>query len=278
MADPKSVDLYLKVDKNSHVQLRLVNYNRNHNRNSTLELPHCLIRLFDFSGYIYTTLIYPSFFIHTHRAFIITSNHHNLQVQYQSPSTTNLELFPIHNMLFTHLPLVCLISSAFAAPAPNANIAARDIRVIEKSISNVQTSLKAMDAAVRSLSLNAAGNAHTVIERGNDLTATLKQEAAAIRKGPNVDYLEAMTLLGNVEGLAQATESTVRSWLSVKRQVIQTKGQDAVLRILRENEVAADEFTDAMVQKMPELAKYVGRAYGSRVKVAIDNAINGFRS
>jgi hypothetical protein len=181
-------------------------------------------------------------------------------------------------MLFTSLSLICLVSSAFAAPTPNTNIVARDTRVIEKSIANVQASLRATDSAVRSLSNNAAGNAQLVLQRGNELTTSLKQEASAIRNGPAVDFLEATMLLGAVEVLAQASESTVRSWLSVKRQVVQTKGQDAVLRILRENEVAAEEFTDAMVLKMPELAKYIGRAYGTRVKSAIQNAINGYRT
>jgi hypothetical protein len=181
-------------------------------------------------------------------------------------------------MLFTYLPLVCLISSTFAAPASTIELAPRDVRVIDKSIQAVQASLRAMDSAVKSLTNNPLGNAQVVLQRGNELTSTLRQEAATIRNGPNVEYLEAMMLLGNVEGLAQASESTVRSWLSVKKQVVQTKGTDAVLRILRENEVAAEEFTDAMVQKMPEIAKYIGRAYGARVSTAIQTAINGFRN
>ncbi|KAF2431606.1 hypothetical protein EJ08DRAFT_182520 [Tothia fuscella] len=181
-------------------------------------------------------------------------------------------------MRFIYLPLLCLATSIFAAPVDKREITSRDARVIEKSIGSVQNALNALANAVRSLHSDTLNNAPSVIARGNDLTNTVLREAGIIRKGPNVDMGEAMMLIPKVEGLYQTALNGVNVWLSQKHKIIETKGQDAVIKLLRDNEQAHIEYTEAIVTKMPEIAKGAGRLSAMLVTTAIQGAINEFRA
>jgi len=98
-----------------------------------------------------------------------------------------------------------------------------------------------------------------------------------IRKGPNVELLEATRLLTPIQGLTDATQAATNAWITAKNTIIRSGGREVVLKILRTQESNADVYTDAMVGKLPEVSKYIGRQYSQRVRASFEQAISQFK-
>jgi len=178
----------------------------------------------------------------------------------------------------TYLPLICAFSSVIAAPV--GNIAARDTKVVLASISSITKSLQDMTAAINALykNPNSSDVVRQLKSKANSVTEQMKNGAASISAGPNVDLLESTGLIMPLNSLNLATDAALNAWISAKATIVKTGGREQVLDILREQGLAADRFTDAVLGKLPELAKYIGKEYGDLVSRRIRNAVEQFRA
>jgi hypothetical protein len=176
------------------------------------------------------------------------------------------------------LPLICIFSSGFAAPVKQ--IEARDTRVILNSISSITKSLQEESATLNALYKNPTSNdiVKQLKSKANAVTGEMRNGAAAVKAGPNVDMLEALNLVAPLANLNIAVDTAINAWVSDKATIVRTGGKDQVLDILREQLIAAEKFTDAVVSKMPELYKYIGTQHGDSVSKRLQNAISQFRA
>lgn len=176
------------------------------------------------------------------------------------------------------IPLVCVFGSVLASPL---DLAAQNARIIDSAVKNIQASLKGLSLAIKSLDPALRGDIvrqeQNIERRAQDVTQVMQEGTRNVRRGPNVDPREAAALVPVIEGLTITTQETVNTWIGAKRTIVKSGGKDAVLRILRTQELAADEFTDAMLSKMPEIIKYAGRAYGQRTKTIMEAAVRDYR-
>jgi Hydrophobic surface binding protein A len=176
------------------------------------------------------------------------------------------------------ISLVCVFGNVLAAPV---DLAARDARVIDNSIRNVQSSLRGLSIAIKALDPTLRGDVvskeQNIERRAQGVTQALQEGTINVRRGPFVTATEATALVPIVESLTITTQETVNTWITAKRTIIKSGGKDAALRILRTQELAADEFTDAMLSKMPDIIKYAGRAYGQITKNILQTAITQYR-
>jgi len=175
------------------------------------------------------------------------------------------------------LPLICAFSSVFAAPV--GNIAARDTKLVLASITSITKSLQDMTAAINGLSKNPNSNdvVRQLKTKANSVRDEMKFGAASISAGPNIDLWESTGLILPLASLNSATDTSLNAWISAKAHIVKTGGREQVLDILREHGLAADKFADAVLSKLPELAKYIGKEYGDQISKRIRNAVEQFR-
>jgi hypothetical protein len=178
----------------------------------------------------------------------------------------------------TLLSVLCVFSSGFAAPT--SNIHARDTKVILSSITSITKSLQDESATLNALYKNptSADIIRQLKSKASAVTAEMRKGASSVASGPNVDMLEALSLVGPLASLNSASETAISAWVYDKATIVKSGGKEQVIDILREQNVAADKFTDAVVGKMPELYRYVGLQYGDSVSKRLQNAISQFRS
>lgn len=63
-----------------------------------------------------------------------------------------------------------------------------------------------------------------------------------------------------------------------KGSIVRAGGRQAVLTLLAAQEVATDEFVDAVNGKMPLVTLTAARIYGQRARTQVDLAIAAFRA
>ncbi|KAF2399030.1 hypothetical protein EJ06DRAFT_549771 [Trichodelitschia bisporula] len=179
-------------------------------------------------------------------------------------------------MRFSVTSLLTFSSLAFSLPIeqqPNANPTETAIQQTTrglKTLSNSLNALTARNADVVSLSSQ-------IMRNGNGLTSIMREGAYQVRRGPDLNVNEALFLTQPVNDMITQTQQTTQSWSASKRIIIGSGGKTVTLNILNDHLAAAAEFSDAMVAKMPALAKSTAQLYGTRAKMLIETAINEFK-
>jgi hypothetical protein len=165
-----------------------------------------------------------------------------------------------------------------AAPV---HLVARDARIVNNSIKNVQVALRSLSQAIKALDPSLRGNVVSMEQniewRAQAVNQALQDGSMNVRRGPSVTTPEATALVPLIESLTLTTQDAMNTWIGAKRTIVRSGGKEAALRILRTQELAADEFTDAMLSKLPEITKYAGRAYGQLSKNLLQTAISQYR-
>ncbi|KAF2426550.1 hypothetical protein EJ08DRAFT_651654 [Tothia fuscella] len=181
-------------------------------------------------------------------------------------------------MKTSFLPILCVLSSALAAPL---GLVARETLVIENSIRTISASLQNLAAEIRALDNHRAGtpfNDHVALikHHGDDLANSISRAAGDVRRAPNVNLNEANSLFLPVQNLADSTQRAVDAWIAAKNTVVRSGGQQVVVNIIRNQRNAGEEFTKAVVSKMPAAAAFVGQLYGDRVRASADLALRAY--
>jgi len=178
----------------------------------------------------------------------------------------------------TTLPLLCLAAGSLALPTEHLK---RDITVIQNSLHNVEGvttrllgSLKYMD---RKLSASEYSRAWPEVTRDSrQLVDTLTRDASDIRRSPMVQTLEATALITPINNLETLISKVVDEWIAVK-PTLAAQERQTVQRILRDQQVAAGTYADAIVSRQSALSSQVGRLLGTQTQNSIQRALNAYR-
>jgi len=179
-------------------------------------------------------------------------------------------------MRFSVTSLLAFSSLAFSLPIeqqPQASATETAITQTTRGLKNLYNSLISLNAR----NADVVSISGQIIRNGNELTAIMRDGAYQIRRGPNLGLDEALFLSGPVTEMITQTQQTTQSWSASKRAIISSGGKQATLNILNDHLAASSEFSDAMVAKMPALAKTTAQLYGTRAKTLIEVAINDFK-
>jgi len=178
-------------------------------------------------------------------------------------------------MRLSILPALFLLGGVIASPV---DLASRDTLVIENSIRSIKASLENLAAEVSTLK-DARDSAHIsmISHHGDELSTQMKNSARDIRAGPNVELREANKLISPIQLLTDQTQRTMTAWINKKDVIINSGGQKPVLRILKQQEIDADDLTKAMADKLPEVSRYIGQQYSQRVHSSFEMAIRAYQ-
>jgi hypothetical protein len=178
----------------------------------------------------------------------------------------------------SYLPLLCVFGNVFAAPVNN--IEARDTKAVLAAISSITKSLQEMSASINALYRNPTNNdvVSQLKVKATSVTGEMTRGTASVTAGPAIEFFEALSLTMPLGSLGSATDTALNAWLSAKNTIVKTGGREQVLRILRDQGIAADGFTDAVVSKLPQAYKYIGREYGDLVSARLRSTIDQFRA
>jgi hypothetical protein len=177
----------------------------------------------------------------------------------------------------SYFPLLCVFGSVFAAPINN--IEARDTKAVLAAISSITKSLQEMSASINALYKN-PNNSDVVSQiktKATSVTGEMTRGTASVAAAPAIDFFEALSLTMPLGSLGSATDAALNAWVSAKSTIIKTGGREQVLKILRDQGIAADAFTDAVVSKLPAAYKYIGKEYGDLVSARLRSTIEQFR-
>jgi hypothetical protein len=177
-----------------------------------------------------------------------------------------------------YLPLLSVLSGVFAAPVNH--LQPRDTRVILASITTITKALQDENTALTALARNPNSKdvVSALISKAHAVTGELRNAASSIAAGPSVDLVEGLTLVMPLNSITTTSDAAINAWGLAKSTIVKSGGKDQVLDILREQSVAAEKFADAMVGKIPELYKYIGREYGDHVSKKLRGVIEQFRA
>jgi hypothetical protein len=173
---------------------------------------------------------------------------------------------------------LCLFGSAIAAPV---SLVPRDSMIIEISLRSVSASLQNLVTLIQGLETHKGPNLNQhismITHHGQELSSVMKKGANDIRRGPDATLFEATSLLGPVQQLEYATSKAVDAWIASRKTIIDSGGKYAVREILTSQQKDVDEFTQAMIKKLPFAAQYIGQTYATNVRRSIDRGISYFK-
>jgi hypothetical protein len=182
-------------------------------------------------------------------------------------------------MRLTILSFLLLSYIVLAIPV---TIAVQETAVIEKWVKNVSNSLKQLSNAIQALDPDLAGDIakqETDIEnRSLDVINSLRDGASEIKRRPMVITIEITRLVDIVESITAQTQTTMNIWANAKPIIVQAGGREPVLRILTLALKATDDFTDAIVSRLPLTGIVMGRLYAQRSKAVIEQTIANFKT
>jgi Hydrophobic surface binding protein A len=176
------------------------------------------------------------------------------------------------------LPLLCLAAGSAALPTENAK---RDITIIQHSLRNVESattrllgSLKAMDPR---MSGSEYARSWAQIDRDcHSVSETLTTDANDIRRGPAVSTLEAAALISPINNMETLLGRVVDEWIAVK-PAINARDRPTVQKMLKDHQVAASAYADAILSRQSAIASPAGRLLGVQTQNSIQRAVNAYR-
>lgn len=179
------------------------------------------------------------------------------------------------------LGLACLTATTFAAPTKKAH--QDTIAVIERGAKNISNNLKGLTSAIRDLDSSSRRGQDTsrqqidIERRAGDVTNALRDSTNQVRRNRVLTTIEATSTISIVDDLAVTTQRTVDAWITAKPSIVRAGGRQAVLGLLAAQEVANDEFVDALIAKMPLASVPPAKHYGQRARNQLDLAIAAFK-
>lgn len=183
-------------------------------------------------------------------------------------------------MRLTLLPLVCLLTSAIAAPIKSAK---QDTRAVDLAIQHITAALTRLDAAFNNINTRTnnrneqISQVNEILNLDNFLQSELKTGAGVIKRGANIGPVEALALVTPVSTITTLTNSVTDGWQGPAKKMFNNAGKrDAVLRELTNTKKASAEFSDALVSKLPYTYQYIGTANKASAQRSIQNAIDDY--
>jgi hypothetical protein len=181
--------------------------------------------------------------------------------------------------LFQLAALALSCNTILAAPVEAAT---KSTAIIEASIKDVMGSLEDLATALQSLDrivrMGGDGN-HQVAEiqkYSEDVTSSLQEGTAQIKTVPSLYTYESMSMVAIVQSLTDHVQTTTSAWIAAKSSIERTGGKEHAQMILEKQAAASDEFSAAILSKMPFMAISTAKRYSTKSKSSIQQAIQTF--
>jgi hypothetical protein len=172
-------------------------------------------------------------------------------------------------MLFTSIVSLALFGAAFAAPVEK-----RQVATIQTAITNVGTSLTALDTAIKAV--NGAGDTAKVLTASQGVQNALMTGATMVNAGQPITLQDALGLQQTTGALTTQVTTTITDLMG-KKAIIQQAGQtQQTLQSLQSQKTAADAFAKAVTSKVPAGVQNIAQNQSGMVSAALDKGIAAF--
>jgi len=179
---------------------------------------------------------------------------------------------------FAIIPTLCLLGSTVAVPTTNQP---QDTTIILRSLKNVEGGLNRLIQAIKHISprmpTSEVAKRWPELERQTyEVTDILWEEARTVRRAPAVNVLESATLLQPITNLETLTSKVVDEWIAIK-PAINISDRKRVQDMLKDHQVAASQYAEALISVQSALSSPVGRLLGVGIDQSILRGINAYR-
>jgi hypothetical protein len=172
-------------------------------------------------------------------------------------------------MLFKSIVSLALLGAAFAAPVEK-----RQVATIQTAVTNVGTSLTALDTAIKAV--NGPADTAKVLAASQGVQNALMTGATMVNAGQPISLQDALGLQQTTSGLTTQVTTTITDLMG-KKAIIQQAGQtQTTLQSLQAQKTAADAFAKAVTSKVPAGVQNIAANQSGMVSAALDKGIAAF--
>jgi hypothetical protein len=180
------------------------------------------------------------------------------------------------------LTTTLLLTSAATATAEPTNLAPNDLSVFDRSLSRVSNALSSFDNALRTIpafrdAADADFQVNTLLTYSGAVINELRNGAQDIRRGPNINTLEAISLPVKVDSLQRQLQSVITGVVRIKNRAVAAGKKLWVLDELQQASAATAGFFDATLTRLGPLEQSLTLSTKQQFLRIIDAAILEYR-
>ncbi|KAL4867205.1 hydrophobic surface binding protein A-domain-containing protein [Aspergillus spectabilis] len=173
-------------------------------------------------------------------------------------------------MKLTVLSSISLLASgALASPAH----VQRDVAAILGVLTDINDQVNALESAITATPLDP----DSIVSQSDSLVQTIRSGTSTVNAQPNLNQLDALGLVTPTQNLADDTESTVQSLISVKDAILDLGEGCTTLESLQEQFDAATGLSDAVVSKVPAALADISKELADTIANAIQAGIDAYQ-
>lgn len=174
-------------------------------------------------------------------------------------------------MKFTGLiSLFAILGPALASPTP---LNARDLDTIKSVLSDIQKQVNSLHTAITAKPLEA----NPVITQSNNLVNTINKGSSTVNAQDELSQLDALGLVSPTQDLADDTDKTVKSLISIKPDVIKLGEGCTTLTALNKQHKAATGLSSAIVSKVPEALGSTAKELSDKISASIQKGADAYK-
>jgi hypothetical protein len=176
------------------------------------------------------------------------------------------------------LQSLCLVSSVFAAPtssnAQDTTIITRSLQRLDSELNRLMIALKVITPRLGNFELQ---KAWTDVQReSRTVTDTLQRDSLDIRRAPQVNLIESASLLSPINNLQSLTGKVIDQWIAI-RPILGANDRKLAQTILKDHEVAAAQYAEAILSRQSGISTPVGQLLGTQLQSTIERGVTSFR-
>lgn len=174
-------------------------------------------------------------------------------------------------MKFTSLiSLFAILGPALASPTP---LNARDLDTIKSVLSDIQQQVNSLNTAITAKPLKA----DPVITQSNNLVNTINKGTSTVNAQDELSQLDALGLVSPTQDLADDTDKTVQSLISIKADVMKMGEGCTTLTALNKQHKAATGLSSAIVSKVPEALASTAEELSGKISASIQKGADAYK-
>jgi len=172
-------------------------------------------------------------------------------------------------MLYNTIISLALFGAAFASP-----VSKRDLQTIQTGITNVGTSLTALDTAIKAI--QAPADAMKVLGASQMVNAALAAATTSITATQPITLTDALALQQSAQGLTTTATNSVTDLIAKKAIIVQAGAQQVTLQNLMQQKTASDALAKAITSKVPANVQSIATQQTAMIGMSLDKAIAAF--
>ncbi|OJI98813.1 hypothetical protein ASPVEDRAFT_38314 [Aspergillus versicolor CBS 583.65] len=172
-------------------------------------------------------------------------------------------------MKCTLISLLAVLGPALASPTPLA----RDLNTIKSVLSDIQTQVTSLNTAITAKPLKA----DPVITQSNNLVNTINKGASTVNAQDSLNQIDALGLVSPTQDLADDTDKTIESLISIKPDVLKMGEGCTTLTALNKQHKAATDLSSAIVAKVPEALGSTAEKLSGKISASIKKGVGVYK-